>query len=99
MVLAMHPAVQARDPIKAFCIDFNWGEGGTNGFAKPGPNSLPLPVSEYRSRAAASFQGNDRNIAVLARQFAGASLNYVTPLAGEARVKELQNLRWGLFIC
>jgi hypothetical protein len=22
--------------IKAFCIDFNWGEGGPNGFAKPG---------------------------------------------------------------
>ena len=26
----------ANDPIKAFCIDFNWGEGGPNGFAKPG---------------------------------------------------------------
>ena len=26
----------AAAPIKAFCIDFNWGEGGPNGFAKPG---------------------------------------------------------------
>jgi len=24
------------EDIKAFCIDFNWGEGGPNGFAKPG---------------------------------------------------------------
>jgi len=22
-------------PIQAFCIDFNWGEGGPNAFAKP----------------------------------------------------------------
>jgi hypothetical protein len=28
--------VGAATPIKAFCIDFNWGEGGPNGFAKPG---------------------------------------------------------------
>ena len=25
-----------RDRIKAFCIDFNWGPGGSNGFAPPG---------------------------------------------------------------
>ena len=25
-----------QDDIKAFCIDFNWGEGGPNGFARPG---------------------------------------------------------------
>lgn len=25
-----------QDDIKAFCIDFNWGEGGPNGFAGPG---------------------------------------------------------------
>ena len=24
------------DAIKAYCIDFNWGEGGPNGFAAPG---------------------------------------------------------------
>lgn len=24
------------EPVKAFDIDFNWGEGGPNGFAKPG---------------------------------------------------------------
>jgi predicted dehydrogenase len=27
---------EATQPITAFCIDFNWGEGGPNGFAKPG---------------------------------------------------------------
>ena len=25
-----------QDEIKAYCIDFNWGEGGPNGFARPG---------------------------------------------------------------
>jgi hypothetical protein len=25
-----------RDEIKSYCIDFNWGEGGPNGFAPPG---------------------------------------------------------------
>jgi hypothetical protein len=47
---------------------------GIYGFAKPGPNSLPLPVAEYRNRSIRSFQGNDRNIAVLARAFNGVSL-------------------------
>ncbi len=27
---------QLREPLKAYCIDFNWGEGGPNGFARPG---------------------------------------------------------------
>src|SRR5512137_1034164 len=33
------PALAAGPPpdaIKAYCIDFNWGEGGPNGFARPG---------------------------------------------------------------
>ena len=29
-------AEQPADAIKAYCIDFNWGEGGPNGFAPPG---------------------------------------------------------------
>jgi hypothetical protein len=29
-------AAVPADPIKAFSIDFNWGEGGPNGFARPG---------------------------------------------------------------
>ena len=40
VVLGSTSRVQAAavptDPIKAFCIDFNWGEGGPNGFARPG---------------------------------------------------------------
>lgn len=27
---------QLREPLKAYCLDFNWGEGGPNGFARPG---------------------------------------------------------------
>ena len=33
MTLAADPTA---DAIKAYCIDFNWGEGGPNGFARPG---------------------------------------------------------------
>ncbi len=29
-------AAEPPEPIRAFCIDFNWGPGGPNGFAKPG---------------------------------------------------------------
>lgn len=29
-------ATPEREPIKAFCVDFNWGPGGENGFAPPG---------------------------------------------------------------
>jgi hypothetical protein len=29
-------AVRTPQPIRAFCIDFNWGDGGVGGFAKPG---------------------------------------------------------------
>jgi len=28
-------ATRIKD-VKAYCIDFNWGDGGPNGFAKPG---------------------------------------------------------------
>ncbi len=27
---------ETEEPIQAFCIDFNWGDGGPNAFAKPG---------------------------------------------------------------
>jgi hypothetical protein len=31
------PQTQAADePLKAYCIDYNWGEGGAHGFARPG---------------------------------------------------------------
>jgi alpha-L-fucosidase len=38
-VLLLHtgsPALLAGEAIRAFCIDFNWGPGGPNGFAPPG---------------------------------------------------------------
>jgi len=36
LLVAPLAALSAGDPIKAFCVDFNWGPGGPNGFAKPG---------------------------------------------------------------
>src|SRR5664279_2860860 len=30
------PGLLAGEAIRAFCIDFNWGPGGPNGFAPPG---------------------------------------------------------------
>jgi hypothetical protein len=62
---------------------------GIYGFAKPGRNSLPLPISEYRSRSLDSFQGNDRNIAVLARHFTGASLEIVITQEADGSIKLL----------
>ena len=62
---------------------------GIYGFAKPGHNSLPLPIVEYRSRSIESFQGNDRNIAVLARYYTGASLEIVVPQEPDGRIKLL----------
>jgi hypothetical protein len=41
------------------------------GFAKPGGTSLPLPIREYKNNPVESFQGNDKNIATLARYFNG----------------------------
>lgn len=34
--------------IKAFCIDFNWGPGGPNGFPKPGTFAQADPVLHYK---------------------------------------------------
>lgn len=35
-MLQAEESIMQPDKIKAFCIDFNWGSGGPNGFAKPG---------------------------------------------------------------
>ncbi|MBN1422155.1 MAG: hypothetical protein JXP34_25500 [Planctomycetes bacterium] len=59
---------------------------GIYGFAKPGADSLPLPIETYRGRPIASFQGNDRNIAVLARAFRGKPLETVTPQEAGGRI-------------
>lgn len=55
------------------------------GFAKPGPSSFPLSISEYKSKPIDSFQGNDRNIAVLARFYNGEPLDTVTKQESGAR--------------
>ncbi|MCX6930993.1 MAG: hypothetical protein NT154_48500 [Verrucomicrobia bacterium] len=62
---------------------------GIYGFAKPGPNSLPLPVAVYRRRSVESFQGNDRNIAVLARYFTGEPLETLVPQEPDGSIKLL----------
>ena len=41
------------------------------GFAAPGPSSLPRAIAEYRGSPIASFSGNDKNIATLARFYTG----------------------------
>ncbi|HOZ47264.1 MAG TPA: hypothetical protein PLO37_18355 [Candidatus Hydrogenedentes bacterium] len=41
------------------------------GFARPGDNSLPLPIQEYLDKPIESFSGNDKNIATLARFYNG----------------------------
>jgi hypothetical protein len=73
-----------------------WGEGhnarkilagpsnaryGIYGFMAPGPNSLPPPIARYIGQHADGFQGNDRNVAVLARFFNRRPFDYVTPPA------------------
>ena len=59
---------------------------GIYGFAKPAPNSLPTPVETFRSRSIASFQGNDRNIAVLARFYKGLKFDQTTAQEPDGRV-------------
>ena len=49
---------------------------GIYGFMAPGANSLPLPIARYLGQPADRFQGNDRNVAVLARFFTGRPFDY-----------------------
>lgn len=43
---------EVNEPIKAYDIDFNWGEGGPNGFAKPGLWADANPVDHVNWYAA-----------------------------------------------
>jgi hypothetical protein len=52
-------------------------EFGVYGFARPGANSLMLPIKTYLSKPYSAFSGNDRNIAVLARFFNNRPFDYV----------------------
>jgi len=61
------PEVVVPDAIKAGV--------GLYGFTKPGKNSLLLPIKEYLDAPVDSLQGDDKNIAVLARVYNGYSLN------------------------
>jgi hypothetical protein len=50
---------------------------GIYGFVKPQADSLPLPIREYLGKKIDDFQGNDRNIASLARFFNGLPFDTV----------------------
>ena len=41
-------AAKPADRIRAFCIDFNWGAGGPNGFPAPGTFAQADPAAHYR---------------------------------------------------
>ncbi|MCX7045454.1 MAG: hypothetical protein NTX50_08235 [Candidatus Sumerlaeota bacterium] len=59
---------------------------GIYGFAKPNPDSLPLPVEQYQKNPISSFKGNDRNIAVLARFYNGKALDEAIEQDAEGRI-------------
>ncbi|HJN18980.1 MAG TPA: hypothetical protein QGH10_26005, partial [Armatimonadota bacterium] len=59
---------------------------GLYGFAKPRPDSLPLPIEQYRDQPIASFSGNDRNIAVLARHYNDAPLDMVVEQQADGQI-------------
>lgn len=50
---------------------------GLYGFTKPGKNSLPPPIDQYLKVSIDSLQGDNKNIAALARAFHGYSPDYV----------------------
>ena len=80
-------APTAPEQIKAFDLDFNWGPGGPNGFAKPNADSL-LPLDALLARPLGDLRGDERNIAVLARAFHGAPPESVRAADGRFVVPE-----------
>jgi len=64
---------------RKICTDAANADFGIYGFAQPNPDSLPLPIATYLNQPIESFQGNDRNIAVLARLFNGRPLPQGVP--------------------
>lgn len=64
-----------RHDAMKICADATNDHFGVYGFARPGADSLPLPIATYLDRPIESFEGNDRNIAVLARAFNGRPLS------------------------
>lgn len=45
--LAPVTAAESAERIQAFCVDFNWGAGGPNGFAAPGLFAQADPAEHY----------------------------------------------------
>ena len=70
-----------QDPTKVVPEALKAGVG-LYGFAKPGGNSL-LPLETLLARPVSELKGDDRNIAVLARAYHGASIDSVRNDKGE----------------
>ena len=73
----------ANDDAKSFLADPHNRGLNLYGFAEPGENSLPLPISEYLRKPVDAFKGKDHrstnnyNIAALARFYRGIPMDAV----------------------
>lgn len=67
-----------QDPSKIIPIPEAVDAGiGLYGFTKPGNQSLLPPISHYLSRPVDDFQGDERNVAYLARIYNGFDWDYI----------------------
>ena len=77
---------------------------GVYGFSRPGADSLPLPVAAYHASTIETFEGNDRNIATLARWYNGLPFETIktggkklpVPTQGQVTWHEQERL---MFVC
>ena len=72
-----------QDPLKVVPAAMNDGVG-LYGFVKPGADSLPPPIADLLGAPFDSLAGDARNLAVLARAFAGKPLPEPPPTPGRA---------------
>ncbi len=89
-----------RHDARKSCAEASEGELGIYGFARPNPDSLPLPIATYLGQPIESFKGNDRNIAVLAHLFNGKPLpaSMAEEERKQARLRWFHEAKYGLFI-
>ena len=81
--------------VKSFCIDFNWGEGGPNAFAKPGlwPDADPAQHVEWY---ASSTGTNEKGIEAKAGQ--ELQVHHETPAKLWRQCDPLGNGRFGAMV-
>jgi alpha-L-fucosidase len=66
----------AANPTKAFCIDFNRGEGGPNGFARPGLWADASPEEHVAWYAVLARHFNGESLEIAAAQQTHENLNF-----------------------